>query len=287
MQLDTGEFEKLIQAVNKRLSEAHTPIPRRPLTAVVEIFRERRVSGPLTSPRRDDLSIPVTPSNLSNHVSHWYKKKYGDLVNVDPSPCRFPVILEGAIFECKVPLMFGEHSIIGSPHRMGNSQIINAVDFITDLPDGVRDSMSIQDAELIKVMFITTLRAANFLKRKHGELLHAAKIDADTSCDQLVSVPPHPSASAWNSLQVAEKALKAYIRLSEDPPHRHKIIELRDRAAALGYTPDTRIAWETFDFSAGVRYDHTTISVDKAVHVNHEAWRIAYNITHQLPISAS
>jgi hypothetical protein len=142
MELEREGFEHLIFQTDSILAEAGVPIPARPIQAILAIFKRYGTSGPIAHPLRKNLDFPVEAMNLSDHVNAWYGKQYGNKLNIDPSPGRFPLLIEGASYQCKVPLVIGGALILSSKSTFQDKRILNVIDHITDFPKMVRERLS-------------------------------------------------------------------------------------------------------------------------------------------------
>lgn len=282
MKISKEDFDQTITQLDSQLAKALIPIPGRPMQATIALFKAYNSGGPLVSPRRPSINFPVTPENLSSHVHAWYEGHYGNKTKVDPSPGRFPLLIEGATYQCRIPLIFGQAMVVASKHHMGSSQILNAVDHIVDLPQIVRSRLSGESENYIQAIFLTCAEASNELSSKKTELKESAQSDARLATDLLCGYNTNSSMSAWHSLQLAEKVLKQYILKHEDPPHIHRIKDLSELAEKHGYIPDADLSLSLFNFGATTRYEPKQISIEKAVLINHEAWRISFNVLKQI-----
>ena len=271
-----------MEEVNSDLADEGVPFHARPIQAVIQILNKYKTSGPLVNAFIKSINYPVTAINLNNHVNEWYSSRYEDTLNIDLSPGRFPILIDGAPFQCKIPYIIGKAMIVAGKSVFDNPAIVNAVDFITDLPSYVRSMLSSEIEGYLQSIFITCLEASKDIKKDKCDLSISAESDAITSCDLICCNKPNPSLSAWHSLQFAEKVLKKFISQTKKYPHTHKIEELRDKAIEVGYYPDPCINWQLFNFPPAVRYEPNYFNTTEAVAINHEAWRIGYNVLKHL-----
>lgn len=281
MRLTEGEFEQEMNRVDEYLQRGGIDVPGRPIQAAAELMGRFRCSGPICHPHRKDLSFPVTVTNASDHVSEWYRKNYGSTINVDPTQAQFPLLLEGTVFRCKVPLIFGSFRLVASKHQISNLTILNAVEYVQDLPPIIRSRLSSSDEGLIQTLFFTASAVADELRCSKSPLLVSAKTDIHASCDLLLGSSANTSQSAWQALQFAEKTLKEFISHYEKPRFTHNIRALVEVAEKHGYRPDPALDLDLFSFSAEVRYDPNKIAVTEAININHEAWKLAFNVLKQ------
>lgn len=285
MKIGESEFLEQIKVVDRDLADNEVEIPGRPIAATLALFKTFGVSGLLFHPFGKDLSFPVRPENISDHVHQWYKAAYGELLNVDPSPGRFPLWVSGAAYEVRLPLLVGEHSVLSSKHHFDDAGLINAVDHVQKLPVHLRSELLEKDENILQAMFLTSLGVTQELRANKTDLTNSAKADIFISCDLQCGFNRNPSLASWHSLQFAEKVLKQFMSSHSAKFSKiHDISKLRDEAAHCGYKPDPRVRWELFDFSPSVRYEPNAINAKQAIEINHEAWRIGYNVLKQIEI---
>lgn len=186
MNLNKDIFQTLIERVDAKLSEGNTPIPHRPARATINIFNEHNVSGPLFNSIETALDYPVTENNLFNHVDEWYSERYEAQLYIDPSPGRFPILIGGASYECRLPLTLGILHIVSSKETFESASILNAVEFITDFPKHARKNMSSHEENFLQAMFITCIEVAREAGSNRTKLIASAESDAHISCELLI-----------------------------------------------------------------------------------------------------
>lgn len=280
MKLSKEQFLELIDLVDRGFSEQEMMIPLRPLLATIEIFKKYSTSGPLVV-LAQELTYPVHANNLAAHTAAWYKTAYRETIKIDFSIARFPILIEGHVYLCKVPkILSGTFHIIASRGKINERQVINPLDMVVDLPEYVRTRLSDELLGSIEIVFACAGSAAQMLKGT--VLLDAARADADASCDSLIGNKPSPSQSAWHSLQLVEKVLKQLIAKYERPQRTHNISKLIGTAEKHGFILYETIRLEFFEFGPAVRYEPDQISLAQAININHEAWKLAYNVLEQL-----
>jgi len=278
MELNREVFEDTIVQTDSALAKAKIPILARPIQAIIAIFKKYNVSGPISNPSISKLEFPVGPLNLCVHINSWYEGQYGNKIKIDPSPGRFPLVIEGATYQCRIPLVSGTALILSSKSEFKDKQILNAIDHITDLPKIVRARLSGESENYIQSIFCTCIEVSKELSARRTPLHESSQSDILIGNNLLCGHNINASMSAWHSLQLAEKVLKQYISEHEEPPHIHDIKKLIKLAKKYGYTPDNSLNLSLFNFGAKTRYKPKQISVEQAVKINHEAWRISFNV---------
>lgn len=281
MELNESEFERNISEIDAEYSRREVKVSARPIGAVVELLKKMNASGPLTNPYGESLSFPVTASNACDHVHHWYASTYGELLDVDFSPASFPIWISGHAYEAKLPLAFGV-MVVSSKHTFTDKKIVNGVDFVQKLPKKIRAGLTGAEENLIQAMYATCIGVADEFKKIRSDLVRSARNDALVSCQLLCGFHINAALSSWHSLQFAEKCLKELISHSGNYSRTHDIDKLVKEAMSIGYVPDQRIDWSLFRFNPSVRYEPDSVSIESAVKINHEAWRIAYNTLKQI-----
>lgn len=282
MEIYKDQFEEMISGIDDALADDNVPIPRRPITAAIELQKRLHVSAPIFHPYAKDLSYPIKLNNISCHVYQWYEVTYGDLVKIDPRPAKFPFSLHGNAYEVSLPLLFGSFQIIGSKKKTSNPRILNAVDSIENLPVHVRNKMSGEEENYIQVLFYTCLETAGELKKHNSDLTDSAINDIIVSCDLISGSNKNYSLSAWHSLQFIEKIFKKFISIHAEFQKIHDINKLKEMATQFGYKADPKINWDLFDFGPSVRYEPQSIEYESAIKINHEAWKAAFNVLKQI-----
>ena len=281
MKISEIEFKELILKTNDELADECKSISSRPINATINILKKYNISGPIVGNSESGISFPVTNINLCDHVDNWYQSSYGDSLKVDFTQGTFPVEIDGTVFKCKAPLIFGQALIIASKGTF-DKKILNVVDCIHELPSFARERLSSDTEGFLTPMMKICLDVKRILRSIDSEMLSSAISDIGVSCDLLIGQQTNSSLSAWHSLQFTEKVIKHYISKHEEPKWTHEIKKLRNKAKLLGYEPDERINWDLFKFDPTVRYNPNQISKSDALAINHEAWRIAWDILHQL-----
>ena len=158
--MEESEFKSEMRRIDADFATRTVPIHERHIQAIISIFSKYGVSGPIANRAAKDLSFPVTPSSLGDHVSHWYKENYGSKTHVDPSPGRFPLLIEGATYPCRIPLILGATVVVTSKDMKPNKTILNTLDHVADLPIAVRSKMSESVENEIQAICATCIEVA-------------------------------------------------------------------------------------------------------------------------------
>lgn len=282
MELSKTEFDAEMNELDLRFGSEDVAIPGRPTQAMIAIFKKHGKSGMLFHPFEENLDFPVTPENLSDHVHNWYEGRYGEQLCIETSPGRFPFLLGGNAYECRVPLILGRVHILASKSKFNSPDLVNAVEHLVNLPAFVRESMSSEQEGELQAVFVTVLEAATELNEVKSELSKSAATDSRIASDLVCGLEKNPSLSTWHSLQFAEKVLKIFISGHEQFQYTHDVEKLRSRASELGYIADPRINWELLNIQPAVRYKFEGVSLASAQATCIEAWRVAFNVLKQI-----
>lgn len=285
MLITVEKFEELMKSINTSMAEDGIEISSRPINAAIRAMQALHISAPLLGVSLEDCNFPITTKNLASHVYAWYQRLYSERLKVDFTQAKFPFIIHGDVFEVRVPLFFGNFLIVSNKNNMGRDNILNAVDMIQALPTNLRECLTPSEENTLQAHFITCLSTVKLMhKLKENGFISSALKDSFVSSETLTLRPKSPDLSAWHSAQFAEKVLKYYISKSGTPVQKtHKFSELVLRAKTLDYEPDSRINWELLSsVTPAVRYEPGSVSIKNAVKINIEAWRVAYNVLHQL-----
>lgn len=283
--IENEEFETMMVSINHKLSQDGVDISSRPMIAAIDAMTLLKVSAPLAGVPLEKVSFPITTMNLSSHINLWYKNLYSDKLKIDFTQAKFPFLIHGDVFEVKVPFIIGKALIVSTKKNMGSRQVLNVVDMIHELADSLRLTLTISDENELQALFITCLKASQLMKAIHkNDFINSALKDSFVSCENLLIRPKSPDLSAWHSVQFVEKVLKFFITSKTDKVKKtHKLTDLKNEAKNLGYYPDSRINWELLSsITPSVRYEPGKIDIKKAVDINIESWRVAFNIMHQV-----
>lgn len=279
------EFESLMNSINQKLSQEGIAISSRPMLAAINAMKLLKISAPLAGISFESANAPITATNLSSHVNRWYENLYSDKLKVDFTQAKFPFLIHGDVFEVKVPLFFGETLIVSTKNTMEGGRVLNAVDMINELTEPLRLTLTASNENELQAFFVTCLKTSQIMHAiKKNDFVDSALKDSFVSCENLMMMPKSPDLSAWHSVQFLEKVIKFFIsRKTHRVKKIHKLTDLRNEAESLGYDPDSRINWEILSsITPSVRYEPNQVDTKKAVEINMESWRVAFNIMHQI-----
>jgi hypothetical protein len=239
---NTQSFLSYMEDVDRRLREARTSIPSRPLLA----FREIAMDG---------LTLPISSSNPhANLIDAWFKRRYGDRLLLDFNIGKAVVLIRGDPYVMRLPLVYGKWDGVVDVTKTYAGM---TKELFADLPERDRSEMV-----TAFVWFFERFGKINNLPR-----LVTANID--TAILQMTSQTSHYGESQWASLQSAEKTLKEFIkRRKGSPPRTHDLTKLLLQAERLGLPGGYWPMLATIQCDPAVRYDNN-VTLDQAVLAHH------------------
>ena len=201
--MEESDFNSEMQRTDAEFAARTVPIHARPIQAIISILGKYRVSGPIAHGGPKDLSFPINPANLGDHVNRWYEDNYGSKTHIDPSLGRFPLLIEGAAYACRIPMVLGSTLVVTSKDMKPNKAILNTLDHVADLPVSVRSRMSESVENEIQAIFSTCIEVAKRVYAFKEPIISSARTDILVSCDLVCGLNVNPSLSAWHALQFA------------------------------------------------------------------------------------
>lgn len=287
MIIEVDDFEELMVTINSELIDDGVEIPARPISAAIRAMQFLKASGPIAGNELQPADYPLTTENIASHIYAWYENLYKDRLKVDFAQAKFPYLVHGDVFEVRVPYIIGQCLILSSKEKFEDQNILNAVDQVEDLPRAIRSTLTgIQENEL-QANFSTCIQVVRLMRLfKGNDYIDSALKDSFVSCENLTLRPKSPALSAWHAVQFTEKIIKYYISRNKfDVRRSHNICKLLDDAKEAGYEPDPVINWSLLSsITPNARYEPGNITLKDAVRINLEAWRVAFNVLHQVDI---
>src|SRR5215212_3445168 len=235
-------FLAYMEEVDRRLRDARTAIPSRPLLA----FRELA---------KDGLTLPIGgPNDHTKRVHEWFERRYGDRLLMDFSIGKAVVLIRGDPYVMRLPLIFGTW---------------NGIVDITKTYVGMTKELFSDLAERDRAEMVTAF--GWFLERFQNlsNLPPLITANIDTAILQMTAQAPHYGESKWASLQAAEKTLKEFIRRRKvHPPRTHDLTNLLRKAEDLGLPRGYWPMLALMQCDAGVRYENN-VTLDQAAIAHH------------------
>lgn len=287
MLLEFDRFLEMIEEIDSSLVAEQMDIAARPMHATIKIINLLEIDAPLAGFSVEPASLPITANNISSHVNSWYQGLYEDRLKVDFSMAKIPFMIRGEVFDVKVPLTYGQHLVVTSKDAMTGGNILNTLDMVQNLPAPLRARFTPREENELQAYFITAHKVVVKMSRfKGNDFVDTALKDSFVSCENLTIRPKSPDLSSWHSAQFAEKVMKFYIsQHSGSVKFTHKFKDLLRQTKELGYQPDSRIDWALLSsVTPSARYETGNVdaATATALSINIEAWRVAFDIMHQV-----
>ncbi|WP_417698060.1 hypothetical protein [Psychromonas sp.] len=285
MLLELDRFLEIIEEIDSSLATEQLDIAARPMNATIKLLNLLGIDAPLAGLSVDTASLPITVNNIGSHVNSWYQSLYEDMLKVDFSQGIIPFMVRGEVFDVKVPLTYGQILVVSSKEVMTGNNILNAVDMVQNLPTLLRSRFSAKEENELQAYFVTAHKVVAEMSRFKGNgFIDTALKDSFVSCENLTIRPKSPDLSSWHSAQFAEKVMKFYISHNSGcVEFTHKFKVLLKEAKKLGYNPDSRIDWTLLSsVTPSARYETGKLNASTALSINIEAWRVAFDIMHQV-----
>ncbi|PKG37059.1 hypothetical protein [Psychromonas sp. Urea-02u-13] len=285
MLLELDRFLEIIEEIDSSLAAEQLDIAARPMHATIKVLNLLGIDAPLAGRSVETASLPITVNNISSHVNSWYQGLYEDTLKVDFSLGTIPFMVRGEVFDVKVPLTYGQILVVSSKETMTGNNILNAVDMVQNLPTPLRARFTPKEENELQAYFVTAHKVVAEMSRfKGNDFIDTALKDSFVSCENLTIRPKSPDLSSWHSAQFAEKVMKFYIsHNSGSVKFTHKFKDLLKETKKLGYNPDSRINWPLLSsVTPTARYETGKVNASTALSINIEAWRVAFDIMHQI-----
>ena len=159
-----------------------------------------------------------------------------------------------------------------------NGVVVYVLRSIQDLPQGLVDTLTTEEANQLLLDFIQAWRTFNALEvfRDHP-LAKGAAVDITQSSRYGVVGPDSFGQSRWSSLQAAEKSLKLFLDLnSQRYPKTHGLYQLASLCVGLGLKAIDRSIIAAAQCSDDVRYTFIDKDASRVAAANSAAMKIAY-----------
>ena len=238
---NNDEFVSYMLEINNRLGLQGIKISARPMLAGGEVSK--------------DLKCDISwNEELGKKIFAWFKEWYNDRLKNDLSIGKMVIKINQDPFLVKFPLVYGTGEV-------------NPFNFIQDITPNFLNSLSQENIEKIAKLIIRYYYI--FVKfNEHNSAISYGDIDIAVS--QIMNQNPNYGLSKWASLQLAEKALKAYINnKGNNPPHSHNITNLVSMANTLDLPNILSTMINDIQCGAEVRYNEINVTLDEAIIAHH------------------
>jgi hypothetical protein len=263
------------EAVDEALTELDTPLPDRPMRALMQLLQSD-VMDVGFGDKKVDLSRPWDHAGetwfrvLYVGAERWYERTYGAeaIRGRGNAPLEGVVMVRSVPFAMKIPAhrhkvtKDGEEAWMHFEEGLGEGE--KAIDWIHHGPDlKLLDGDKHAEVEALATRVARALRFMHFrrigIRGKEAEgLAETCAVYVRDTARQIVSTKSGELSNAWLDLHMAmETALKLVLQLKEGGyPHHHKLNKLLETAATHGVVSDAaRIAaWPDFKAISNYRY---------------------------------
>jgi hypothetical protein len=278
------EFLEVMEQVDAELQNEQVPIQVRSIQAILKVGK-RVGEGLIISP------LPKTPvenvysgPSLSTRISQWYKRRYGDRMKVDP--CTYTaVMVREDVYKMRLPYFAGSLELICRPDLIGQELgpsmrtdgkpvVVNILDSIQGLTKNYAESLRDKELRELASRYVMALHALELMKvgAQHFSLVPEARGNMANAVELLFSTPPQYGLSKWESLQAAEKVLKAFISAHGAKfKFTHILEDLALSAELLGLPLIPRAELRDIQCSPQVRYGTPSVTPHEAIKAHQAA----------------
>lgn len=227
---DENEFCRLMDEIDQEMRVAEVPTHARPMRGWFLISARNGLNLRLFPEKREPSPGVYTGDDLTLRIFDWFDERYGDQTKIDIGPGHTVVIIKGDAYRVALPRVYGRVRFIADPVNHGKDvypslatsgsapATANVLDIIVDLQPGFSRTLSPEElgdlTREISSMTVKFQTIENIYKLPLGK---EVKGDLVASVDRFFQNPPQYGLSRWDSLQVAEKCMKAYLSSTELP----------------------------------------------------------------------
>jgi hypothetical protein len=280
--LSPEQFEALMEEIDAELNAQQSGTRGRELRGWMLFCQKLKLEGmPLKHP-------------TSDRVMDWFKKRYGDRLNIDGSFGYSALVLRNATVRFRCALFWGrailfcapEEMHVGPPPLVPNTparmNILRQFEGITQdfalslNADEQKMMLETYVASEISLAWIGDIPSAQYVQEARGDIA--------ASVVQLMMQSPQFGPSKWSSLQAVEKFLKAFI-VQKGGKHElsHDVFKLSKQAVGLGLIKLSQPLLTAVQCAAAVRYDSISVSRRDAVDAHHASLSLCAEIAKQMP----
>ena len=283
--LDKNEFNKIMIEIDNELSNQGKSIQQRSMLIPLIISERYKIQLP-TSPPPPGLgheSFKNWP--ITQRIREWFDNKYGSRQKIDFKIGRMVFLIKNDIWHFCFPKVYGSVKFVLSKDnaKANNSRehdIYNVLDYIKDLPNGMRESLDNTEMKTIFDLFRLGYDSFTKLNMHAGnKLVEAAISDISTSVNCLLEKSAHYGASKWSSLQSAEKLLKYSIEITGNAfPKTHELHKLTKLAKSYGLKYNVDHLIDKIQCTPAIRYGDEQCSKEEAIYAQHAGIKLANEV---------
>lgn len=279
--LSPEQFEALLEEIDAELNAQQSDTRGRELRGWMQFCQKLKLEGmPLKHP-------------TSERVMEWFKKRYGDRLNVDFSFGYSVLVLRNSIVRFRCALFYGSAILFCAPEEMqllppplvpNRPNYLNILRLFEGITQDFALSLTADERETLLETYVTSEIALAWIgDTPLASYIQEARGDLAASVAQLMMQPPQFGPSKWSSLQAVEKYLKAFI-VQKGAKHEfgHDLTKLAEQAVKIGLSDFSQPLLSKVQCLAGVRYDATSVSKQEAVDAHHASLTLCAEIVRQL-----
>jgi hypothetical protein len=281
-------FEAMMREIDATLIQESIPIDARPIRALSAISSRYKISLPISKPGPNSSPELQRYGQLSENINSWYQNVYGARLNIDMSPGRMVVPIEGDLYVLRLPRIFGQVQFEVSPRFLPRQGIVgrkpaicNVLQLIEHLTPARAATLSVDALGSIWKDFKLGFEALSALESSQDhELIHIACGDIQTAVSNLMDRGGRNGESKWASLQAAEKTLKAAIVLEGGQfKFTHGLDGLCRQLSDLGIQFDSKPIVSAIQCPPGIRYGEVACTRDEALAAHRAVFQLVCALT--------
>jgi hypothetical protein len=276
--VDENHFLTLMEQIEAELQDECVPIHARSIQAILKMMVVVGEDLPISPPPQEPAESVYSGAHLSCRISRWYKKRYGNRMKVDP--CSYiAVMIREDVYKIRLSYLTGGFELICRPDLMGadlgprvrtdaKPVTINILEAVQGLTKNYAESLRDQELRELADRYVMGLHAIRLIKEgaKHFSLMPEVHGNTANAVELLFCTPPQYGFSKWDSLQAAEKVLKAFIAAKGAKfKFTHILEDLALPAELLGLPLIPRNELEEIQCSPEVRYGTISVTASEAV----------------------
>lgn len=286
-------FHKIMEEIDEELKMENHRVQGREMRAIPKIAEKLKIDNlPFTTSTKVGADL-YTTENIATHVYNWFKRKYGNKLNMQNNLAHMILRIKGTHFKVGFPLTFGTINIIfDSPlkkfpsighNKNGEKVIFNLATYIEDLTPALVDELSSEEIIEIVNLYGTTFNAVLKFQSSKIPYRQEALADLETAVDSFFYIHQQYGQSKWASLQFTEKVLKGILKKSgKKIPHIHHLNELSEQVKNnSGIIIDKRLI-EKIECKPDVRYSADLVSAEEAIIAHYASLEVFRSIIKQI-----
>ncbi len=287
MKFTNDQLEIDLEEIDTFLRKEKTPIHGRPIRAASEFSKKYKISLPISKPQPGTYHESYEFWPITEFITNWFDKRYGDRLGVDMGPGKCVFLLRGDPWFFHYPLFIGNHRFgISREHSsdelapIDGVAVYNIFESIKNLPIGLRNSTTNDELQYLLDTFSLGISALTALEEvSNNELIKTAIADFEAAVSHIMSSRSDYGLSKWSSLQSTEKILK-YIIQSKNNKYlkTHDLSILYKNLKGLGIDTDLEHEISIIQCSPAIRYGEEDVNLEDAISAYHAALHVIYKL---------